>query len=111
MRFPVQILIIVTLGFFLELLLPWWSIAIAAFAGGALVHTRMNFAAGFAATGILWVGKALITNLSTDSDLASKVARTFMLHNTALLLVVTFILAGLVGGFSAMSGGALRRKY
>lgn len=111
MRFPVQILLIITLGFFLELLLPWWSIAIAAFAGAALIPTRMNFIAGFSATGILWIGKALITQLSTDSDLASKVARTFMLHNTAVLLVVTFILSGLIGGFSAMSGGALRRKY
>ncbi len=110
MRFPVQILIIVTLGFFLELFLPWWSVAIAAFAGGVLVHTRTNFIAGFLAAGILWIGKALITNLSTDSDLAEKVARTFMLHNSAILLLVIFVLIGLVGGFAAMSGGALRKN-
>lgn len=110
MRFPIQILIIVVMGFFLELFLPWWSVAIAAFAGGIFVHTRMNFLAGFFATGMLWVGKALIADLSTTADLADKVARTFMLHNTAVLLFVSFLLSGLVGGFAAMSGGALVQK-
>ena len=70
----------------------------------------MNFLAGFASISILWVGKAMITNLSTDSDLAEKVARTFMLHNTGFLLLLTLILGGLVGGFAAMSGSALRKK-
>ncbi len=76
MRLSVQILLIVILGFFLELFMPWW---------------------------------AMITEVSTASDLADKVARTFMLHTTAVLLLVTFILAGLVGGFAAMSGAFLRR--
>jgi hypothetical protein len=110
MRFPAQIVIIVVLGFFLELFMPWWSVAIAAFLGGALATSRMNFLAGFVSISILWIGKAMITNLSTDSDLAQKVARTFMLHNTAFLLLLTLILGGLVGGFAAMSGSALRKK-
>jgi ribose/xylose/arabinose/galactoside ABC-type transport system permease subunit len=110
MRFPVQIGVIVILGFFLELFLPWWSVAIAAFAGGLFLNTRTNFLAGFLAIGLLWVIKALIIDLSTDSGLADRVARIFMLHNKALLLLVTFILSGLVGGFFSMSGGALRTR-
>lgn len=108
MRFPVQMIVIAILGFFLELFLPWWCIAIAAFAGGLLLTTRWNFLAGFLAIGILWVGKALITDLSSDSELADRVARIFMLHNKALLLLITFLLSGLVGGFAAMTGGSLR---
>jgi hypothetical protein len=110
MRFPVQILVIIALGYLLELFLPWWSVAIAAFAGGLILSTRSNFIAGFTGIGILWVGKALITDLSSDSDLAERVARIFMVHNTALLLLITFALCGLVGGFAAMSGGALRKQ-
>jgi len=109
MRFPVQIILIVVAGFFLELFFPWWSVAIAAFAGGLLLNTRMNFLAGFLAIGTLWVVKALITDLSTHSDLADRVARIFMLYNKTLLLLVTFLLGGLVGGFASMTGGALRR--
>lgn len=110
MRFSVQILVILVAGFFIVLFLPWWSVAIAAFAGGLLLNTRMNFLAGFLAIGLLWAGKALITDLSTNSDLAERVARIFMLQSKTLLLLVTFLLSGLVGGFAAMSGGALRRR-
>lgn len=110
MRFLVQILVIIVVGFTIELFLPWWSIAIAAFAGGLLINTRSNFIAGFLAVGLLWVGKALISDLSTDSDLADRVARIFMLHSKAVLLVVLFLLSGAVGGLAAMTGGALRKE-
>ena len=110
MRFPVQILLIIVIGFFVELFFPWWSVAIAAFVGGLLLNTRMNFLAGFLAIGMLWMVKALITDLSADSDFADRVARIFMLYDTSLLLLVTFILSGLVGGFAAMTGGALRNQ-
>lgn len=108
MRFAVQILVIVILGFFLELFFPWWSVAIAAFCGGVLLNTRMNFVAGFLAIGLLWLAKALITDLSSDSDLTDRVAVIFMLHSKALLLLVTVLLGGIVGGFASMTGGALR---
>ena len=96
MRFLVQVLVII--------------IAIAAFGGGLLINTRSNFVAGFLAVGLLWVGKALISDLSAESDLADRVAKIFMLHNKAILLLVLFLLSGLVGGLAAMSGGALRKE-
>jgi hypothetical protein len=108
MRFAVQILVIVILGFFLELFFPWWSLAIAAFCGGILVNTRMNFLGGFLAVGLLWLAKALIADLSSDSDLTQRVAVIFMLHSKVLLLLVTVLFGGIVGGFAAMTGGALR---
>jgi hypothetical protein len=110
MRFFFQILVIIILGSIMEFFLPWWSVAIAAFAGGLLVNTRMNFAAGFLAIGILWFVKAIISDLSTDSDLTQRVAMIFMLQSKALLFLVTILFAGLVGGFASMSGGALRRR-
>jgi hypothetical protein len=110
MRFSIQMLVIIVLGFMLELFLPWWSIAIAAFIGGLFINTRHNFVAGFLAVGLLWVVKALLIDLSTDSGLADRVARIFMLHNKALLLAVTWVISGLVGGFAAMSGGSLRMR-
>lgn len=109
MRFPVQIIVIIILGYLLEQFLPWWSVAIAAFVGGILVNTRLNFLAGFLAIGLLWIGKALVTDISSDSEFADRVARIFMLHNKSILLLVTFVLIGIVGGFAAMAGSALRK--
>lgn len=109
MRFPVQIIVIIVLGYLLEQFLPWWSVAIAGFLGGMLVNTRLNFLAGFLAIGLLWIGKALVTDVSSDSEFADRVARIFMLHNKSILLLVTFALSGIVGGFAAMTGSALRK--
>ena len=109
MRFAVQIIVILVLGYLLEQFLPWWSVALAAFAGGVLLNSRSNFLAGFLAIGLLWFGKGLITDLSSESDFANRVARIFMLHNKFILLLVTFLLSGVVGGFAAMTGGALRK--
>jgi hypothetical protein len=108
MRLFVQIITIIFLGYALEQFLPWWAIAVAAFAGGLLVNTNSNFLAGFVGIGLLWTGKALLTDLTTDVELADRVARIFMLNNKVLLLLVTFLISGFVGGFAAMSGGALR---
>ncbi len=108
MRVFIQIVLIIFLGYLLELFLPWWAIAIAAFAGGLMMSTRFNFLAGFLAIGLLWAGKALLTDLVTDVDLADRVARIFMLHSKILLFLVTFIVGGPIGGFAAMCGGALR---
>lgn len=109
MRFVIQVIIIIGIAFFLELFMPWWSVAVAAFVGGLLLPTRMNFLAGFLAIGLLWLLKALVTDLSAHSDFADRVARIFMLYNKTILLIVTFALSGLVGGFAAITGAALRR--
>ncbi len=110
MRFVIQMVIILAIAFFMELFMPWWSVAVAAFIGGLLLPTRMNFLAGFLAIGLLWLMKALVTELSANSDFADRVARIFMLSNKTILLIVTFALIGLVGGFAAMTGSALRRR-
>jgi hypothetical protein len=110
MRFPVQVLAIIVVGFFMELFFPWWSVAIAAFIGGLLLHTRMNFLAGFVGIGLLWGMKALIADLSASSDLADRVARIFLLYDKAILLLVTCLLGALVGGFASMTGGAVRGR-
>ena len=110
MRFAIQVLVIIILGLFVELFLPWWSIAVAAFCGGLLVSTRFNFLGGFLAIALLWLLKALIAGVGTDSDLADRVAAIFMLHSKTLLIIVTLALGGIIGGFAAMSGGALRTR-
>lgn len=110
MRFAVQILVTLVLGFFFVVFLPWWSVAIAAFVGGLLLNSRANFLGGFLAIGSLWIFKALITELTTDSDLADRVARIFMLNNKFALMAVTFVIIGLVGGFASMAGGVLRKS-
>jgi hypothetical protein len=107
-RFLLQGLAITIFASVLELVLPWWSIAIAAFVGGLIFKSGLNFVAGFLAIALLWLITALTIDISSASDLASRVAKIFMV-NTPILLGITALLGGLVGGFAAMAGASLRR--
>ncbi len=107
MKFLIQLIVIGILAFVLELFLPWWSIAIAAFIGGIAVPTRANFMAGFLGIALFWFLYALIIHTSAAAPLTDRVARIFSVNST-LLLVITATIGGLVGGFAAMAGGALR---
>jgi hypothetical protein len=109
MKFFLQVLTILLLALVLELMLPWWTIAIAAFIGGAVFNSRSNFGAGFLAIALLWIVHALIIDTSAAAPLAERVAGIFKLSKP-LLFVVTGVIGGLVGGFASMAGSALQRK-
>jgi hypothetical protein len=110
MKFFIQIIIIIILAGLMELFLPWWSIALAAFIGGAIFPSRLNFLAGFLAISILWLGMAIIIDSSAAAPLVERVAAIFMGISKTLLLLVTSLIGGIVGGFGAMAGGALRKQ-
>jgi hypothetical protein len=109
MRLIYQLISILFFAFVLEMLLPWWSIAIAAFAGGLLLKSKYNFIAGVLGIGILWLGAALIIDLTSATPLTEKVAHIFSLPNKAMLFLVTAILSGLVGGFACLAGSVLKK--
>lgn len=107
MKFLIQLILIAILAFILELLLPWWSIAIAAFIGGVALNSKANFAAGFLGIALLWFLYALMMDLTSTAPLAERVSKVLFI-NKPLLLLVTALIGGLVGGFAAMAGSALR---
>lgn len=109
MKFLIQVLVIIVLGFALESFFPWWTIAFAAFIGGLIFNTRANFAAGFLAIALLWTLKALWIESSAAAPLAERVATIFSV-NKPILFVITATLGGLVGGFASMTGSALHKK-
>jgi len=106
MRFLLQFIGIAILAFVLELLLPWWSIAIAAFVGGIAFNSRANFLAGFLGIGVLWLLYAVMMDATSAAPLAERISKVLFM-NKPLLLLATLI-GGLVGGFAAMAGSALR---
>jgi hypothetical protein len=92
----------------LELFLPWYSIALAAFLGGVLVKSKVNFLAGFLAIALLWVIKAMLSETGAPNDMVIRVANIFTLPNKELLYVVMAVVGGLVGGFGCLSGALFK---
>jgi hypothetical protein len=96
-------------AFILELIMPWWSIAIAAFSAGYALKSKANFLAGLIGIALLWAVKAWMLDASGAVPLAERVATIFSLNKITLILV-TALIGGLVGGFAAMSGASLKKE-
>lgn len=107
MKFLLQLIVIAVLALVFEMLLPWWSIALAAFAGGLAFNSRANFLAGFFGIGLLWLLCALMMDITSAAPLAERISKVLFI-NKSLLLLITSLIGGLVGGFGAMAGGAVR---
>jgi hypothetical protein len=109
MRLILQILVIALVAYALERFIGWWGIAVAAALGGYFLRSRMNFLAGFVSIGLLWLLLALYTDAASANGLASRVADIFTIPK-ALLILVTVLVGGLVGGFAALTGARLHPK-
>jgi len=109
-KFVIQTVAILLVAYILELYLPWYYIAVAAFVMGYLLKSKFNFLAGFLAIAILWFVKAWITESSSTTDFTQRIAAIFTLPKKEWLFLVTAVVGGLVGGFGALTGSLLKRK-
>ena len=109
MKFIIQVAAIILVAFILELILPWWSIAIAAFAIGYALKSKANFMAGLLGIALLWATKAYLLDSAAAAPLTERVATIFSLTKPTLLLVTAGI-GGIVGGFAAMAGASLKKE-
>lgn len=106
------LLLILVLSSAVQLDLPWWSLAVVAFAIGLALapSAKVAFGAGFGGAGLSWLIPAAWLAHQNESLLAGRVAQLLPLGGSAMaLLLVTGLVAGLVGGLSALAGTWLRQ--
>jgi hypothetical protein len=108
MKFIVQFIAILFFSHLMDLFLPWYSTAIAAFVVGYFLKSRLTFLAGFLAIATLWTFNAWLIDSSSTSDLATRVSHIFHLSHVVLLYILMATIGGIVGGFAAMTGALLR---
>ena len=108
MKFIVQFIAILFFAHLLDLFMPWYCIALAAFLIGYFVKSKYNFLAGFLAIATLWTFNAWLIDSSSSSDLPGRVAQILVLPHKILVYVLMSIVGGLVGGFAALTGALLR---
>lgn len=107
-------LIILILSFVASYFLPWWIVALIAFLAALFIGktSGQSFWSGFGGVFIVWVVLALIKSIPNDNMLASRVIQLFPLpHNWILLLLITALIGGLVGGVSALSGILVKKVF
>ena len=107
-------LIILILSFICSYLLPWWAAVAIAFLGAFFIGKTSGkvFLSGFGAIFVLWIILALIKSIPNDNILASRVIQLFPLpHQWILLLLITALIGGLVGGMAALSGMLTKKAF
>lgn len=109
MKFFLSALLTALLSFLAGLRFEWWSIAIVAFLVALFIRQSIgkSFLAGFTGIFVLWAIVAWWIDIKNQSILSTKIAQLFPLGGSSLLLIlITALIGGLVGGFAAMSGGS-----
>jgi uncharacterized membrane protein len=93
------------------MLAPWWVIAVVSFFVGAIIkmHGFKSFVCGFTGIFLLWFITAFIIDYKTDSILTVKIAAVFGLSSSFLIILITAIIGGIVGGFATLSGSTFRK--
>ena len=105
---------IVILAFVMGYFFEWWTVAIAAFIGGAIFGTSSGetFAKGMAAVIILWLVMICYYHFSTQGILSNKIAQILPVGgNVGVLIAATVLIGGIVGGWGAMSGFLMRNLF
>lgn len=114
MRFLVSVLLIMLLSFVASLYLPWWIIAVVAFAVGSFIIQKpyMAFVSGFTALLLLWGGLAWYISAANNHILAHKIAVLVVQQDSPLILILLTSFSGaLVAGFASLTGALTRRLF
>jgi len=95
----------------LQFFAPWCTIALVPFL--ILVWRPTSpfraFITGFLAIALLWFFYGLYLHLDTKGAMSNRIAEIFSLPNGILLLVVTTIVGGIIGGLAGLSGNLVRK--
>lgn len=106
MKFLVETLAILLISCLLQFFLPWWTMALVAFAVSYIFDDPpfKSFLCGFLAISILWLAMALYIDVTTQSVLSAKINQILPLN----VFILTPLIGGLVGGLAALTGALLR---
>ncbi|WP_266362250.1 hypothetical protein [Tellurirhabdus rosea] len=107
-------LLIALLSAAAQFFLPWWIIGVIAFAvcywrspGGGRA-----FLNGFLGIAVVWLVYALVQHTQTGGLLTGRMALLiFKTENGWLMLLVTTLVGGLVGGLSGLAGYQVRQVF
>lgn len=108
----IRLIIIAVTSLLAQFILPWWSIAIVAFmvcfwgsrnAGGAFIE-------GFAGIAIVWFVYAGLIHFRTEGVFTGRMGLLIVKSSSPIvMLLVTPVLGGIVGGLAGMAGYFFRQ--
>ena len=112
-NFLFLLIAIIILGAVTQPFLPWWSIAVVAGVLAIFFSGRpaLQFFAGFLGVALLWGAYAFFLDGKNGSLLSNQMGQVFNGLSGMGMIIVTALIGGFVGGFSAMTGSLGRRMF
>ncbi|MDP4679235.1 MAG: hypothetical protein NWS46_02590 [Cyclobacteriaceae bacterium] len=113
MAFILRLVLIAISCYGLGFVMPWWSIVVCCIAISFFLpgYSFNAFLSGFLGVGLLWMVMAWKYDMLSGSNMSSKILQLFPIDDHIILIVVTGLLGGLVGGFSAITGNTFRQLF
>ena len=108
----ISILLIALLSLLAQLILPWWSIALVAFAFcfGRPTSGGRAFLYSFLGVGLVWLIYALFQHIQSGDILTSRMSEVMKLPASPVyLLAITPLLGGLAAGLAGLAGCWVRQ--
>lgn len=114
MKFINTLFLMALLSFSLCIFLPWWSIAIACFLVALCIPQKnwVSFIAGFISLFLLWYGLSFWMSFQNGHILANRMSKLILQQeNSFLLVMITALIGGVIGGMAALSGSLIRKIF
>lgn len=107
------LLLLIITAYLINLVLPWWGIAITGLALGFQLKPKSGkaFGIGFLALFLLWGGQALYIHCVNDGILSTRIAEMLQVGSPWLVILATGLIGGFVSGLAVLSGSLLKRSF
>jgi hypothetical protein len=107
------VLVTAITAYLLQFVLPWWSLAIAAFAACVTVASKAGQAlvGSFLGVFMAWAIMAARIDIANHSLLSARVSEIFFVNQSFLLIIITGIIGGLAAMLPGLSGHYLRNLF
>lgn len=114
-NYPILMVVLITLllAAVLQLFLPWWSVAIASSLPALFMSQsgRKSFQSGFLGIFLLWTIWSSVIYIQGGDILAERIATLFSLPAGWLSILLTGLVGGLTGAFSAWTANRFRAWF
>ncbi len=113
MRPVINYFIILAATALLQLVLPWWIIAVVPFAVcmWRSSHPDMAFLVSLAAVSTVWLAYATFMHRTTEGSMSDRIAELFSLPSGMALMFSVTLLGGIVAGFAGLAGYYVRQLF